>query len=381
MADDRTRMADDRTRLAGSAPAAAPDPDATHAALEDQTRMLGGAELPSWKSSDRKTSSKPALYLAVLAVVIAGAGAAYWFLKGSPSAAKGDGIEFKDPGFGLSVRFPADWSRLAAKGDLAAFGVGKEDAADWAKVHIYADKNPQHSITGLRSGFAEYKETIKKQFPDVEFTGSQRRPVNDIEVVFFGFGTANLEGVGIYSLNADNRIVVECFSPRKTHQRFSPAFDTILRSCRFASEEPQQYLDFPLPDANMKRLALASPAELAREVQEHERRAEGLLANKDVRPDNLSRSVAEYGQALQLASAGPQPLASYPALAHGLQHATQLYAQAVDRQRFELNRALKAKDNTAAYWAAVRLMQMVPDKTAAAHLEAFKVSRSLDPTK
>jgi hypothetical protein len=322
-----------------------------------------------------------ALWVGVLAVMVIGVGAAFWFTKTDRTSSTSDGPEFKDAGSGLSVRFPADWSRLASKGEMTGFGSGKEDGPEWARASIYIDKNPQYSITGLRSGFTEYQEALKKQFKDLELTGSRRQALNDVEIVFFGFGNSELEGVGVYTLNADTRVVLECFSPKKNHQRVASAFDAVFKSFRFSSGEPQQYIDFPLPDATMKRLALASPAELARQVQEHQRRAEGLLNSKEVRPDNLYRSVREYGQALQLAVAGPQPLSIYPDLAHGLQRATQFYGQAVDRQRFEINRALKARDNTTAYWAAARLMQMVPDKTASAHQEAYKVFRSLEAVK
>lgn len=379
---DRTQVADDRTRVAAasvfiSARERAVADDATHMAGDDRTRMLNPAELPGWKSPIRQRSRSALPLVAGVLVLLLGAAGAYWYFGHTGATPSQEKVEFKDAALGFSVVFPSDWSRTTTRNGVAGFGVGKEDSGEWARTMIHADKHPQYSITGLRSGFADYGEVLKKQFKNVELTGSQRRTVSDIEVVFFGFKNPDLQGVGIFTLNADTRIVIECFSPRLHQQRFTSAFDSIFKSFRLTTGEPQRYIDFPLPDDAIKRLALASPAELSRQVDEHAKRAEALLASRDVRPDNLFRSVREYGHALQLAVAGPQPLPAYPSLAHGLRQATQAYNQAVDRQRFEINRALKAKDYSSAYWAATRLMQMVPEKTTPAYQEAYKVFRSL----
>jgi len=105
-----------------------------------------------------------------------------------------------------------------------------------------------------------------------------------------------------------------------------------------------------------------------------------LLATKDVKPDNLFDSVQQYKKALQLSIAAPQRLAAYPTAAHGLSAATIQLNQALAQQRFEINRARKVGDRTAAYWAANRMMQMIPDKTDDNYQEAYKLCRSLKPS-
>ena len=187
--------------------------------------------------------------------------------------------------------------------------------------------------------------------------------------------------MGFYVLNADTRVVIECFRSLQSNERFAPALNTILKSFRLTTGEAQQFIDFPLPESGMKRLALANPSELSREFDDHARRGDALVASKDVSPDNLFRALHEYKEALQLAVAGPQPLPASRSTAEGLRQATQLYNQAVEEQRFEMNRALKAKDQTTAYWAATRMMQMVPDKTTPVYQEAYKILRSVEVPK
>ena len=76
--------------------------------------------------------------------------------------------------------------------------------------------------------------------------------------------------------------------------------------------EAQQVIDFPLPDEGMQQLALASPSQLSRQVDEHIKMGDTLPATKDVKPDNLFNSAQEYKKALQLSIAAPQRLSAYP---------------------------------------------------------------------
>jgi hypothetical protein len=150
-----------------------------------------------------------------------------------------------------------------------------------------------------------------------------------------------------------------------------------LQSFHRSSYEAQQFIDFPLPNDGMQQLALANPGELSRQVDEHIRTGGELLAGKDVKPDNLYEAMQEYRAALQLAIAPPQRLPAYQDAAKGLSQATQLFNQALEQQRFEINRDLKEGDTDAAYWAAHKMMQMMPDKTDPAYQEAYKIVRSL----
>src|SRR5262249_3193690 len=152
-------------------------PDATHAAVEENTRMLAPAELPGWKSPVRpRSQSRVLLWTGALVLLLAGAGGAYWYQnQGGPAS---DKVALNEPGLPCSLELPPGWSRQPPKGDGITFSSGDESSGDWARVNVYANNSPQHSITGLRSGFVDYKEILGKQFKDVEVTGSQRRPLN-----------------------------------------------------------------------------------------------------------------------------------------------------------------------------------------------------------
>jgi pSer/pThr/pTyr-binding forkhead associated (FHA) protein len=362
-------------------------PDATHALGQDSTRMADQSELPNWKppveEQKKKERSTQTLWVGVAAIILlAAAGAAYYFFGGKPPPPGSSGtMEFKDSLLGYSLDYPLDWSKLSDTSGEVAFGFGKEGAADWARVRIYADRQPQYALTGLTDGFEQYRAVLSKQFKEFELKGSGPLNVNDASVMFFGFGTPALSGKGLYVLNAETRIVIECFAPRAAYDRYAAVFSSVLKSFRLRTTESQQVIDFPLPEESMKQLALGSPTELARQVEERTRLADALLAERDVKPENLYRSMQAYRQALQLAIAGPQRLDSYQPAARGLIQATRLFNQALERQRFEINRALRERDRDAAYWAASRMIQMVPEKTDPAYQEAYKTLRSLQKPK
>lgn len=361
--------------------------DHTRAFADDHTRMADQAELPNWKppveEQKKKERSTRTLWIGMAAIVLlAAAGGAYYFLgaKSPPPGSSGT-MEFKDSLLGYSLDYPLDWSKLTDTSGEVVFGLGKEGTPDWARVRIYAERQPQYALTGLTDGFEQYRAVLSKQFKEFELKGSGPLNVNDAAVMFFGFGTPALSGKGLYVLNAETRIVVECFSPRSVYDRYSPVFSSVLKSFRLRTSDPQQVIDFPLPDESMKQLALGSPTELARQVGERTKVADALLAERDVKPENLYRSIEAYRQALQLAIAGPQRLESYQPAARGLGQATRLFSQAIERQRFEINRAIRERDRDAAYWAANRMMQMVPEKTDPAYQEAYKTLRSLQKPK
>jgi len=360
--------------------------DHTHAIDQDHTRMADHAELPDWKApvEERKKQARSALSLwgSVAALVLLGAAvAAYFFLIGKKEVVSSGIIEFKDANLGYSLEYPLDWSKLTDTSGEVAFGFGKEGTAEWARVRIYAERQPQHATTGLTDGFEQYRAVLGKQFKEFEVKGNSPMVINDATVMFFGFSAAGQSGKGIYVLNAETRIVVECFTPRAIYDQYGPVFSSVLKSFRLRTTDPQQVIDFPLPDESMKQLALGSPTQLARQVDEHSRRGDALLAERDVKPDNLYRSMQEYRQALQLAIAGPQRLESYQPAARGLGQATRLFNQAIERQKFEVNAALRAADRDAAYWAANKMLQMVPEKTDPAYQEAYRILRSLQKPK
>ena len=341
---------------------------------------------PNWVAQEKienPPASKGPLYafFALLVLLVLGGGYWFMFMRGSSLGSADGTIQYKDALYSFSLEYPLDWSKVADEAGVVRYGQGREGDKEWCRLNIYTDKDAQHEVTGLTGGFLRYQETLKKRFPGFELSASKVAKVRNATVMIFWFNNARLEGKGIYTLNGDSRIVLECVSPKSCIQQYDSIYTAILRSFRLGEFEPQLVIDFPEPDAGMQQLALASPSELARQVDEHTKRAESYLASRDVKPDNLFSSMQEYSKALQLAIAGPQRLPAYNAAAKGLARATRLFNQALERQRFEINSSLNQGDLTQAYWAANKMMQMVPDKLNPAYQEASKIIKSLPKPK
>ena len=358
-------------------------PDETRAVVEDGTRMLDAAELPNWVAQERKekaaSSKKGALAGVLLLVILLAMGGGYWyfFMRGSGHSSADGMMAYKDALYTFNLEYPLDWSKTADDTGVIGFGFGREGEKVWGRLNIYTDKDAQFEVTGLTDSFLQYQETLKKRYPGFELTDSEQDKINNATVMAFWFHTPTEVGMGVYTLNADARIVVECVSPKTCWQQYNRTYSSILISFHLGEFETQQFIDYPQPDTGMQQLALASPSDLAKQVDEHAQRAEMLLASRDVKPDNLFSSMQEYRKALQLAIAGPQRLPAFRPLAKGLAEATRLFNQALERQRFEIKSALKQGDRNQAYWAANKMMQMVPDKTDPAYQEASRVLRSL----
>jgi hypothetical protein len=231
--------------------------------------------------------------------------------------------------------------------------------------------------TGLTDGFNHYQDILKQRNQGFELVGSRKINVNGVSVIFYEFATPNSRGRGIYMLNEDTRVVVECVSAGEVYSQNVPQFTSILKSFRLGQYVQQQFIDFPMPDETMQQLALSNPAELSHEVDEHLSSAKILYDSRDVSPENLYKSIQEFHQALQLSLAPPERLPAYNAAAQGLSDATREFNHALDEQRFQITSALKEGDKKRAYWAANKMMQMVPDKTDPAYQEAYGISQTL----
>ena len=355
-------------------------PDATRAVVADGTRMLDPSELPGWKApvKDNAPSTK-AFWMAGAAVLVFLATlSAYWILQRKSSSAAGEMEVYRDSEFVFNLQYPGNWSKTTDRNDvLRSWGIGSEGSSDWTRVDVYADKHPQHALTGLTDGFRSYREILKSRHKGFELTSSNPLVINGVTLVFYRFKGDGIQGKGIYVLNSEARVVVECFSSRLCYDERADMFSSILQSFGLRPEVIQEFIDFPLPDMKMQQFALSNPSGLAQQLQEHKERGDALVANKDVKPDNLYQAIQEYRQACQLALAAPKRLSGYQAAAQGLRNATLLFNQALERQRFEINRALRDGDKRAAYWEANKTLQMVPDKTDPAYQEAYKIMKNL----
>ncbi len=381
---DGTRLADPGVELHRQKEAAAPD--ATRAVVEDGTRMLNPSELPNWVAQEKKgetASSKGMLAGVFLVVVLLALGGGYWFMfvRGGGHTSADGSMEYKDSLYVFNLEYPLDWSKITDDTGLIVFGFGREGDKEWERLNIHTDKDAEHEVTGLTDGFLQYQEILKKRYKNFELIGNKLLKVHNATVMFYGFSTPTLQGKGIYVLNAETRIVVECVSPVTCYEQHASAFSSILQSFHLGDFELQQFIDYPMPDEGMQQLALASPSELAHQVDEYAKRGEMLLASKDVKPDNLFESVQAFRKAVQLSIAGPQRLPVCRTVAKELSQATTLLNQALEQQRFEINRALKVGDKARAYWEANKMMQMVPDKIDPAYQEAYKIIRSLPTPK
>lgn len=360
-------------------------PDATRVMADDGTRMLNASELPNWAAQENK--EQPASsnsfrfgFMLVVLFFLLGSGYWYFFIRGV-NQTSGRMMDYKDSLYSFNLQYPLDWTKTADETGLISFGFGSESGKEWGRLNVYTDKDAQHEITGLSDGFLNYVATLKKRYQGFELIGNKTMNIHNATVVFYGFTTPALQGKGIYTLNADARIVVECVSLQICYKQNASTYSSLLQSFSFGEYESQQFIEFPQPDTGMQQLALANPSTLNRQVEEHAQRAGMLLDSKDVKPDNLFEAVQEYRKALQLAIAGPQRLPVYSSAAKGLAQATRLFNQALQRQRFEIKSALKQGDNGQAYWEANKMMQMVPDKTDSAYQEAYGIFRSLPAPK
>jgi hypothetical protein len=205
--------------------------------------------------------------------------------------------------------------------------------------------------------------------------------VNNVTMMIFWFDTPTLQGKGLYTVNGDSRIVIECVSPRAAYPAHDSAYSAILQGFRLGDYVQQQFIEYPLPDDGMQQLALSSPTELSHEIDDDVKTGDSLLASKDVKPDNLFGSVQAYRNAMQLSIAAPERLPISQSIASKLANATSQFNVAMEHQRFEINHALNENDLVKAYWAVDKMMQMVPDKTDPAYQEAYALLRRIPAPK
>jgi len=358
-------------------------PDATRAVVEDGTRMLDASELPNWKAptKEQAPAAKKSLWISIagIVVVLAALGV-WWWQHGNDATASAELDRYSDSEYVFTLNYPVNWGpQNDCTGALRCWGVGSEGGKTWTRVAVYADRHPLNALTGLSEGFSAYRKVLKERYKGFDLLGKKKVVNNEVTAIFFSFSATGIKGKGIFLFNNEARVAVECFSALPAYAQQEKVFTTVWQSFRLQEGYSQQFIEFPQPDAGMQQLALGSPAELARQFAEACDRGAALVANKDVKLDNLYQAVQEYRRACQLALAPPERLAKYNTAAEGLRKATLLYSQAIERQMFEINRALRERDRDTAYWEAHKIMQMVPDKTDPVYQKAFAMTKKLRP--
>lgn len=381
---DGTRIADPNV-VPGGPKRKEAEGDETRAMVEDGTRMLNPQELPNWVAQDKiekkvaARSNIPKIIAAAVGVLVL-LGIGYWYLS-SHRGQGGATLTYKDSLYNFSIQRPLDWAKTTDDSGVIGYGVGSQNGNNWERVNIYTDKSEDFVTTGLTDGFSRYHDVLKQRYPGVELLGSRKISVNGVSVMYYEFESSSAHGRGLYMLNDDTRVVVECVGARANYSQYVPQFSSILKSFQLDEFVVQQYIDFPLPTEAMQQLALSNPTELANEVAQHIQSGKILFNSSEVSPENLYKSVQEYKLAAQLCLAPPQRLQAYDSAAEGLAEATRKFNHAIDEQRFQITSALKDGDTTRAYWAANKMMQMIPDKTDSNYQDAYRILQSLPPPK
>jgi hypothetical protein len=355
--------------------------DETRAMMEDGTRMLNPNELPNWVGQEKiekkvaARSDGPKIVIAAVALVLV-IGAVVWYFATHRSTA-GATLTYKDNLYDFSIDRPLDWSKTADDTGLMGFGLGSDSGNNWSRANIYTDKNPDFATTGLMDGFNHYLDILKKRYSGTDLQGSRKININGVAVIFYQFDASALSGIGIYLLNDDTRIVVECTGARAVFKQNVPQCQAILKSFRLGEYVTQQYIDFPLPDEGMQQLALSNPSGLASQVDADISSGKNLFNSSNVSPDNLYKAIQQFRSAAQLSLAPPQRLPAYGAASEGLAEATKKFNHELDEQRFQITSALKEGDKRRAYWEANKMMQMVSDKADPAYQEAYEILQTL----
>jgi hypothetical protein len=350
----------------------------THAVADKETRVMPGNEFGRVKVPQPK--EKPATSTTwvgvLLVVVLALVGGTFWFLNRiSPAVGT---ITYADTAYSFLISYPAHWTTLEDRPDYTGFGIGQEGDPGMARLVVVHDKSSTNLITGLNYGFHQYMKGLKEmpQFKGFELAGSQRAKSSDATVIFFDFHSAAMQGEGLFSLNADMRLVVICYCRKEAFDHFRPDFDIIRQSFHLTGDQPQKFIDYGLPEAEMTALASSNPVEFTNQIHLHILAGEDLLNNPLVKLDHLSRAMQEFRHATELSLAG-QDWTSWRKAAEGLQLATQQYKKELEDQRFKIKIALKEGDRKSALWLAECMKQMVTDTNDPAYMEAYNMARAI----
>jgi hypothetical protein len=337
--------------------------DAKTRVLEDQaTRMLDMDELRGLKAGKAPARSGLKVAAGVLLVavlLIGGGGGAVWYFNRDVQDPQAK-TNYADNQFNFAVRYPSIWQKTTGDPEAA---IGFEYVVEGrliAFMKIFVDQSLDHELTGLSEGFEDYKETLAVRYEGIRLKGYKTLDMNRLRIIQYGFRTPEWDGFGIFTYSGPNRYDVEvAVAPDQYEQTVDLLLD-LLKS--FALRDPQQVIDFPLPDDVLERRALANPALVSSEGERDLRLAQDMMQRRQVRPDNLYRAIENYRAALTKASILSSRPAYHETAARELGSATRLLHDEVQEQWFQINLAMKTGDLDGANWGLTKLMNMVPDK-------------------
>ncbi|MEI6970997.1 MAG: FHA domain-containing protein [bacterium] len=350
-------------------------PDRTRVIGDGETRIMDEKELRGLKAASPRATvpaSRRRVLIALAVVLVLVAAAAAWrFAAVEGTSTGGRGVSHTDEQYAVCISAPVGWKLVQGEKD-AAFGFETRipDANAFALVNVYADHNPGHSFTGLRTGFDNYLETLVARHPGVKISGSMTMSVNNVTGVFYAFGSQDRTGKGLFILAGNKRIVAECSCPTAYKDLFAKPFTDILRTLRLT--EPQQFIDFPQPSEPIRRLALSNREHISAMARRDLDTGNDLLKKRDIRPENLYLAKRTLENCMTTATALSERPAFYAEAAARLAEATRAFNDALRDQKFKVIMAEHRRDIDQAYWEAIKLSQMLPEKTSDAYQFAVK---------
>ncbi|MEI6810224.1 MAG: hypothetical protein WCN95_16015, partial [bacterium] len=266
--------------------------------------------------------------------------------------------------YSLSISAPGDW-KLTQGSQSALFGfqLPVQGSDTPARMDVYAERNQDYALTGLQMAFESYKDVIAARNPGLKISGSMVMLVRNATVIFYSFSSPQRSGKGLFLISGTKRICAECTCPPPvfSEQLSKVIFPAMLRTFRLT--EPQQFIDFPPPTEAVRRLALANKEHLAAMSKRSLDTGNDLLKNRNVRPENLYLAHRTLQTCMTTAAAlGERPPFYSEAVAR-LAEATRDLASGLRDQKFRVLMAEHRRDIEQAYWEAVKLAQMMPEKT------------------
>jgi pSer/pThr/pTyr-binding forkhead associated (FHA) protein len=355
---------------------------------EDGGTVILGAEavpilgnVPNWRPGKKPNRSKfsAVTWAALASVILVLAGGAYWATERFDQAGKAGRIEYRDPLVAsLGLEYPARWMRLASAEDEVVFGT-PDLAGDWERLSIRTDKQSQYLDTGLSLGFRQYLEGAAQRLPGFQLAGKKPFVVNEVTTLHYGFTTTEAEGLGLFLFNGETRIIVEVLASRRRYPAAKADFVALVQSFRLLGSGAQQYIDYPLPDEAMRKEAMVAAPQVERRVEDLSKQGRKFFDQQSVRPDNLYLAVESLRSALQwqLALSGSQPTPRSRDLARVLRVVSGEYRKSIAEVVFTMRRALNLGDRRSARLAALRAIQVVPERLDPVHQEATAVLREL----